>query len=213
MKKIGFLSLVVVMMAASWWHNKISCRSPRIGAAGVVDSTYEGGTFLAGSQPSDSLVEISQPTIPRRPRGPYIVIDRYCNRLFLRTNDSVILDARCSTGSDGELLDSLTGRKWQFSTPAGVFVVTSKLQNPWWRKPDWAYIEEGISVPDNDADRLDAEMLGDYAIGFGDGYFIHGTLYERLLGVAVTHGCVRMGAEDLEKLYENTRMGTLIYVY
>ena len=39
-------------------------------------------------------------------------------------------------------------------------------------------------------------MMGDYALGIGSGYFIHGTLYKRLLGRNVSHGCVRLGDED-----------------
>ncbi|MDH4155825.1 MAG: L,D-transpeptidase [candidate division Zixibacteria bacterium] len=149
----------------------------------------------------------------RHLKGPYIVIDRYCNKLFLRTEDSILLEALCSTGSGGELVDAPTGRRWQFDTPPGVFTVDAKLTNPWWRKPDWAFIEEGIPVPKNDAERLDDQMMGEYAIGFGDGFFIHGTIYERLLGVAVTHGCVRLGTADLKKLYDHTRIGTSVYVF
>jgi hypothetical protein len=143
----------------------------------------------------------------------YIVIDRYANRLFLRTDDSVFLAADCSTGSGAQLTDAATGRHWTFDTPAGVFQVSSKLEGPWWRKPDWAFIEEGEKVPLTDEERMDPSMMGEYAIGFGNGYFIHGTLYERLLGVSVTHGCVRLGAEDLRKLYAHAQMGTYIFVY
>jgi len=147
------------------------------------------------------------------PKKPYIVIDRYANRLTLRTSDSVLLSARCSTGSGAVLDDSTTGRQWVFETPGGVFKVTSKLHEPWWRKPDWAYIEENEPIPRNNSERLDNEMLGEFALGFGDGFFIHGTLYERLLGINVTHGCVRLGADDLKQLYERVLIGTLIYIY
>jgi len=175
--------------------------------------SFEGGTLLPGGEVGRPSLEETRRLLSRRPVGPYIVIDRYCNRLFLRTDDSVWLEAVCSTGSGGELIDTLTGRRWMFETPAGVFVVDSKLKNPWWRKPDWAFVEEGLPAPKNDADRFDDQMMGDYAIGFGNGYFIHGTIYERLLGVAVTHGCVRVGSASLEKLFAYTGIGTLVYVY
>jgi lipoprotein-anchoring transpeptidase ErfK/SrfK len=148
-----------------------------------------------------------------RVKGPYIVIDRYANQLFLRTQDSVLLSAQCSTGSGAELEDTVTGRRWKFDTPPGVFKVSSKLEDPWWRKPDWAFIEEGEKLPSDDRERLDPYMLGEYAIGFGDGFYIHGTLYERLLGVSVTHGCVRLASEDLRKLYARTQIGMYIFVY
>ena len=148
-----------------------------------------------------------------KPSRPYIVIDTHANLIFLRTEDSILFKAICSTGSGGELVDSLTGRRWVFNTPRGVFKVTSKLVDPWWRKPDWAFIEENESIPQDPTQRMDPEMLGGYALGFGDDYYIHGTIYERLLGVNVTHGCVRVGSDDLKKLYDLVSIGTLIYIF
>lgn len=147
------------------------------------------------------------------PAKPYIVIDTHANRIYLRTKDKVLLDARCSTGSGGELIDSVTGRKWIFNTPRGMFKIRRKVTEPWWRKPDWAFIEEGEKVPKKDSERLDPNVMGDYALDFGDGFFIHGTIYERLLGVNVTHGCVRLGSEDLDSLYRQTPIGTYVYIF
>jgi hypothetical protein len=73
--------------------------------------------------------------------------------------------------------------------------VLSKLANPVWRKPDWAFVEEGEPIPKDPGDRLEYGSLGEYALYFGNGYMIHGTLYERLLGRPVSHGCVRLGRE------------------
>lgn len=148
-----------------------------------------------------------------RPSGTYIVINRHSNTIVLRNEEHVIFRAVCSTGSGGELTDKATGRRWIFQTPTGVFKVESKLVNPWWRKPDWAFIEENEAAPEDEKLRFDPEMLGEYAMGFGDGYFIHGTIYERLLGVSVTHGCVRVGSEDLKYLYDCVKIGTPIYVF
>jgi len=61
---------------------------------------------------------------------------------------------------------------------------------PSWVKPDWAFIEEGEDIPKNYYDRIEEGVLGDYALEIGNGYFIHGTLYTRLLGKSVTHGCI-----------------------
>ncbi len=148
-----------------------------------------------------------------KPPKPYIVIDTHANMIFLRTEDSILIKATCSTGSGGELIDSVTGRRWVFNTPRGVFKVTSKLTDPWWRKPDWAFIEDNESIPVDPAQRLDPEMLGEYALGFGNDYYIHGTIYERLLGVSVTHGCVRVGSEELKKLYDRVTIGTPVYIF
>ncbi|RQV94084.1 L,D-transpeptidase [bacterium] len=148
-----------------------------------------------------------------QPKGLYIVVDTHANFLELRTEDSVIHRAPCSTGSGGELLDTLSGRRWEFRTPRGKFKVQSKLVQPWWRKPDWAFIEEGEPIPKRAEDRFDSEVLGDYALGFGDGYFIHGTLYTRLIGINVTHGCVRLADEDLKIVYNRAQAGTPVYVF
>ena len=143
----------------------------------------------------------------------YIVIDTHSNYLYLRTPDSVLFRGACSTGSGGELVDSATGRKWTFRTPRGVFKVDSKVVEPWWRKPDWAFVEEGEKPPKDPSERLDPNMLGEYALGFGGSYFIHGTLYERLLGINVTHGCVRLGSDDLNWVYDRVQIGTPVYIF
>jgi L,D-transpeptidase YbiS len=148
-----------------------------------------------------------------KPGKNYIVIDTHANLIYLRSEDAVNFKAVCSTGSGGELVDSTSARKWVFSTPRGVFKVNTKLVDPWWRKPDWAFIEENEVIPKDESERYDDEMLGEYAMGFGNGYFIHGTIYQRLLGVSVTHGCVRVGDEDLKKLYDMVTGGTPVYVF
>jgi len=63
------------------------------------------------------------------------------------------------------------------------------------------------------ADRLESGTLGEYALYFGNGFMIHGTLYERLLGRAVSHGCIRVGRDDLRKVWANARVGMHIYIY
>jgi len=156
----------------------------------------------------------AHPAQARRPQGAYIVVDTHTNRIYLRKGDRTLLSALCSTGTGAELVDSEEGRHWQFETPKGFFRVDSKIDNPWWRKPDWAFIEEGKTPPAPDDDeRFDPRAMGDYAIGFGDGYFIHGTILERLIGVSVTHGCVRMRAESLKKLYDSVAIGTPVIIY
>lgn len=148
------------------------------------------------------------------PRGVFIVIDQTHNRLYLKKDDTVLLEGICSAGS-GLVLKEGGGRQreWVFDTPRGRFEVLSRLPNPVWRKPDWAFVEEGQPIPKNPADRLDYGTLGEYALYFGNGFMIHGTLYERLLGRAVSHGCIRVGRDDLRKVWANTRIGTPIYIY
>lgn len=55
--------------------------------------------------------------------------------------------------------------------------------------------------------------LGRFALDLGDGYMIHGTADPKSIGRAVTHGCIRLGDEDIAWLYENVPMGTVVHVY
>lgn len=148
------------------------------------------------------------------PSQPYILVDTARNHLYVKRRDRVMLDALASTGS-GTILDKPGEGKgqWIFDTPRGEFTVQSKLINPVWVRPDWAFIEEGLDIPKSQADRIEPGVLGEYALGFGKGYFIHGTLYTRLLGKNVTHGCIRLNDEDLKSVYQLTRIGTPILIF
>lgn len=148
------------------------------------------------------------------PRGVFIVIDQTHNRLYLKRDEDTLLEAVCSAGS-GMVLKESTGKKrqWVFDTPRGSFEVLSKTADPVWLKPDWAFVEEGQPIPKNPAERFDYGSLGEYALYFGNGYMIHGTLYERLLGRAVSHGCIRVGRDDLRKVWAAAKLGTRIYIY
>ncbi len=144
---------------------------------------------------------------------PAILVDTVKNRICVVQGERVLACGKCSTGSGAELTDTATGRRWVFDTPRGYFSAKGKISNPVWRRPDWAFVEEGVPVPRNAAERHVAEVLGDYAIGFGDGFFIHGTLYTRLLGANVTHGCIRADDDILEKIFEFAQPGTPIWIY
>ena len=148
------------------------------------------------------------------PTHPYILVDTARNHLYIKRGDQVMLDALASTGS-GTILDKPGDSKgqWIFDTPRGEFIVQSRLTNPVWVKPDWAFIEEGLEVPKSQADRLESGVLGEYALGFGKGYFIHGTLYTRLLGKNVTHGCIRLNDDDLKSVYRLAKVGTPIMIF
>lgn len=148
------------------------------------------------------------------PAGPYIVVDTARNRLYVKRRDAVLLDAVVSTGS-GTILDhpDEPERRWVFDTPRGAFAVQSKLVNPAWVKPDWAFLEEGRAIPASVEERVETGILGEYAFGFGNGYFIHGTLYTRLLGRNVTHGCIRLNDDDLRAVNRLADIGTPLIIF
>jgi len=58
-----------------------------------------------------------------------------------------------------------------------------------------------------------AGTLGKYKLNLGEGYMLHGTPDQNSIGLAATHGCVRLRDEDIEWLYENVPVGTKVYIY
>jgi L,D-transpeptidase YbiS len=148
------------------------------------------------------------------PKEPFIVVNTTLNRIYVKEGEKVLVDAVCSTGSNTELRTPDGKRRWFFSTPRGVFKVRSRMKRPTWVKPDWAFIEEGEPVPPpGSPDRYETGVLGDYGLYFGNGFLIHGTLFQRFLGQGVTHGCVRVGDDDLAQIWEKTKVGTPIYIF
>ena len=147
------------------------------------------------------------------PAEIYIVVDTGRNMLYLRKGNRTVHEAVISSGS-GNMLKDLSGkRQWIFDTPRGEYRIKTKYIAPAWTKPDWAFIEEGEPIPKDPRKRIEEGVLGDYALGFGNGYFIHGTLYTRLLGRNVTHGCIRVGDKDLKTVYAAADVGTRVYIF
>ena len=68
-------------------------------------------------------------------------------------------------------------------------------------------------MPTDPEQRFESDVLGEYGLGFGKGYFIHGTLYARLLGKNVTHGCIRLHDDDLQKVYQLSKIGTPVMIF
>ena len=147
------------------------------------------------------------------PSGTYIVVDQTQNRLYLMNDDAIVRAAVCSAGSGMVLKASGSEKKWVFDTPRGVYKVRNKITNPIWKKPDWAFVEEGKPLPKNPEDRFESGTLGKYALYLEDGYMIHGTLYTRLLGRSVTHGCIRLGPDDLQAVWDAAPIGTPVYIF
>jgi lipoprotein-anchoring transpeptidase ErfK/SrfK len=172
-----------------------------------------GPEKASGADPRKAAAALKKKLDALAPKGIHIVIDTGANRFYLKKGTEIVRQGLVSTGSGDILPDPSGKRQWIFDTPRGEYAVKSKVVNPYWVRPDWAFIEEGEPIPKNEDDRVVGGELGDYALGFGSGYFLHGTLYTRLLGRNVTHGCVRIGDEDLKFLFKSSPIGTKIYIY
>jgi L,D-transpeptidase YbiS len=148
-----------------------------------------------------------------RPKGVYVVIDTFRNHLRIYKDGELLRDAQCSTGSGTVLRDPRDGRQWVFDTPIGERTIQRKVKDPIWAKPDWAFIEEGYLPPKSASERFDDFSLGRFALYMGDGYIIHGTIFQSLIGQRVTHGCVRLRDADLEWVYKTVPAGAKVYIY
>lgn len=160
-----------------------------------------------------TLDQLNKRTQRLTPGNAFLIINTTNNTFELYKNNQIIRQGRCSTGSFIHLEVDST-KSFTFETPKGVMTVQGKKTNPVWTKPDWAFIEEGIPVPPKGhPSRFEANVLGDYALTLGDGYMIHGTLYQRLIGSPVTHGCVRLLDDDLEAVYNTLPVGSKVFIY
>ncbi len=153
--------------------------------------------------------------VGKRLRGAlHVVVDAKANKLYVKKGLRLLWSADVSVGRGGGLLDRKSGQRWEFVTPRGEFRVIGKGVHPRWRKPDWAFAESGEPVPPpDDPSRFVDGELGAFFLNLGDGYLIHGTRSEELLGRPASHGCVRVGSADLEKLYRSIPTGTRVYIF
>lgn len=101
------------------------------------------------------------------------------------------------------------------TTPLGQTHVIAKVKHPAWYPPASIrkeHAEAGDPLPAVVGPGPD-NPLGDFKIrlGFGDGtYEIHGTNNPTAVGLAITHGCIRMYPEDVAELFAQLAVGTSV---
>lgn len=181
----------------------------------LVDVVPQERGFVRTQAAMAEEVEGLRAKVSRRLRGDvHVLVDTKANKLYVKRGLTLLWQADCSVGRGGILKDAKTGRRWEFVTPRGQFDIRDKIEKPVWTKPDWAFVETGEPVPPPEDPKRRAEgELGGYVLNLGDGYLIHGTKNPAALGRPVSHGCVRLGAEDLQRLYELVPKGTRVYIY
>lgn len=105
--------------------------------------------------------------------------------------------------------------RMDWSTPLGLTRVTRKVVNPVWYPPASIRAEheaEGDELPDEVAAGPD-NPLGEYALYLAvPGYLIHGTNRPYGIGMRVTHGCIRLYPEDIERLFKEVPVGTPVRI-
>ncbi|MBT2638757.1 L,D-transpeptidase [Bacillus sp. ISL-39] len=127
------------------------------------------------------------------PGDPFVIVNKQTNEVALINENRVQTVVSAATGKSDEL------------TPEGLFTVTVKAPDPYYRKKD---IPGGH--PNN--------PLGSRWIGFDAGdtdgrtYGIHGTNDPSSIGKKISQGCIRLQNEAVESLYEYIPLGTKILV-
>ncbi len=93
-----------------------------------------------------------------------------------------------------------------WETPVGSYKVMEMQRDPTWQHP-WT----GKLVPPGAKNPLGARWIGFWTDGKNFIGF-HGTPQEKLVGQAVSHGCVRMRNQDILALYAQVDVGTPVTV-
>lgn len=105
--------------------------------------------------------------------------------------------------------------RMDWETPIGRTKILAMAKNPTWYPPQSVRDEHAA-----DGDPLPRIVppgpenpLGTRALRLGlPGYLIHGTNRPAGVGMRVSHGCVRMFPEDIEFLFEQIRVNTLVRI-
>lgn len=107
--------------------------------------------------------------------------------------------------------------KMDWHTPLGKTTIVQKRENPSWTPPESVrreHRERGdpplpAVVPPGPNNPLGAHAM---RLGLSGAYLIHGTNNPIAVGMAVTHGCIRMYPEDIAELFPMVALGTPVYL-
>ncbi|MBM7584544.1 lipoprotein-anchoring transpeptidase ErfK/SrfK [Bacillus pakistanensis] len=127
------------------------------------------------------------------PGDPFLIINKQKNELAFIQGGTIKKTYKVATGKTNDL------------TPEGLFTITVKAKNPYYRKKD---------IPGGDP----RNPLGTRWIGFDakntDGriYGVHGTNQPGSIGKYISNGCLRLLNSNVEELYDVIPIGTKILV-
>lgn len=215
-----FIYLTVLILGVCFFAGMVLFAIPALQDSTVALvglSAKSGGSDNEGADKSAIIKEIEK--LQKKlddytPTNGYMVVNTTENHFYLYKGKQLIRDGICSTGKNEKLVSAERNYTHEFYTPFGVRKVLRKSPNPVWKRPDWAYIEDGLPIPGpNDPSRWETGTLGAYKLEIGDGYMIHGTIYKRRMGMSVTHGCIRLLDDDLEAVYKTMEIGSKVYIY
>jgi hypothetical protein len=165
--------------------------------------TYEGRRFFFETPRSERRVLGKEPNpvwtppewhyIERAMANDYELVRLTKDTKYLLADDTFIL----TIGDDVGRLNQY-GNFWPFP-PGSEIIFDGKVFIP----------------PFGTNQRRVPDALGPYKLDTGDGYLLHGThiFNEDSIGEAVSHGCVRLNNDDIERLYRLTPVGTPVFIF
>lgn len=200
----------------------------------VFTSTYENSDFIKVSgyfpqekwQPLEKTVWIKKPvkvqdrTQPRKyerhkSSKRFAIIDK--NKFELSVYEVVdgekhkLMRTPVALGYDRCLSEAKGGKCYY--TPEGEFEVEFKLFDPdgiqWCIPPK---MSEEFKNKIAKGERCSRGTMGNYAMHFGNSYFLHGTSNPSSIGGRTTHGCVRLRNPDIEMVYQMLRNGDKVLI-
>ncbi|MCJ7839378.1 L,D-transpeptidase [Lederbergia sp. NSJ-179] len=127
------------------------------------------------------------------PGDSLIIVNKRTNELAWFDEGQMKMMTKVATGKN---------KDW---TPEGLFTITVKAKNPYYRK---------LNIPGGDP----RNPLGSRWIGFdakgtnGRIYGLHGTNQPNSIGKYISQGCIRLDRDPLELLYDQISLGTKILV-
>ena len=126
-----------------------------------------------------------------------LAIGKRRNDLVVKVNDRFFKRYRVGTGKFG-------------TTPTGTFVITEKIEQPPWWRPD------GKMIPFGDKENvLGTRWISLRATGATAavrGYGLHGTWEPETIGVQASAGCVRLLNSEVEELFLLVPNGTSVVI-
>jgi lipoprotein-anchoring transpeptidase ErfK/SrfK len=149
-------------------------------------------------QPPSKKSSLDRPSQVIEPKslskGTHLVIKLRDRRVYVYQNKKLKVSYPIAVGKAG----------WE--TPTGNYKVMDMQRNPVWEEP-WT----GKVILDGPNNPLGVRWIGFWTDGVNSIGF-HGTYAEKLVGQAVSHGCVRMRNRDIVALYAQVKMGTPVTV-
>jgi hypothetical protein len=164
------------------------------GAVASIDRALrEGGTSV------ELRMREVAPKVTRRSLGSTVVVRVDENRLYLYDGFKVVRTYPVATAKPG------------WTTPAGVWRIWDKRENPTWYNPALDSWGAGLPavIPGGPGNPMGTRAIYIDAPGL---IRIHGTTDDSSIGRYASHGCIRMHNADVEQLFRMVDVGSTVIV-